>query len=81
MSDQDRKGFFVETEKDRPGIMMDFLASVEGVADVEPAFDPSAGKKVRTTDAFEVFVKDGANLDAVGDRIFKHDKVISALKL
>lgn len=81
MSDQNRKGYFVETEKLIPGIMMDFLASVEDVIAVEPAYDPSAGKQIRTTDAFEVIVKEGADLDAVANSIFLHDKVISALKL
>lgn len=78
---QAEHGYFVETEKLPPGVMIEFLQSVEGVKEVSVAPDLSGDKKNRTTDAFNVIVKDEADIKAVGDKIFIHDQVISGLKL
>ena len=75
-----RNGFFVETKQLAPDVMKDFLASIEGVASVDHAYDPTPEKK-KTTDAFEVIVENESDLERIGETIFNNDNVISGLKL
>ena len=75
-----RSGYFVETKQLAPNVMKDFLESIKGVVSVDYAYDPTPEKQ-KTTDAFEVIVKNESDLERVGDTIFNNDNVISGLKL